>query len=113
MTALCWIAVISVLAALAVYNANSWSDPIAMWTRATWSNTGDPSRAFGEAGAYMKLKGDKRPRVVAGCRDFSMAEARKHWNETRKGTPLGDETTAILDCLEAMARARGLIKKES
>ena len=45
--------------------------------------------------------------VTAGCRDFTFAEARAHWSATRGGTPLGDETTAILDHLERMARLKG------
>ena len=51
---------------------------------------------------------DEGVRVKAGCRNFSIEEARKHWNDTRFGTPLGAETFAIFDCLVAMARARGL-----
>jgi len=43
-------------------------------------------------------------RVIAGCRYLTMQEAREHWEQTRKGTRLGDETFAILDYLEA-ARA--------
>jgi hypothetical protein len=34
--------------------------------------------------------------VGAGCRFMGMKEARKHWAETRGGTPLGDETMDIL-----------------
>lgn len=45
--------------------------------------------------------------VHAGCRVFStMAEAREHWTQTRGGTPLGDETMAILDFLEKMVELR-------
>ena len=51
---------------------------------------------------------DEGVRLKAGCRNFTLAEARQHWKETRDGTPLGAETFAILDCLEAMAKARGL-----
>ena len=47
-------------------------------------------------------------RLKAGCRNFTMAEARQHWKATRDDKPLGTETFAILDCLEAMAKARGL-----
>jgi len=50
--------------------------------------------------------------IRAGCRDFSITEARKHWQETRGGTPLGSETMAILDHIEAVARTRELIKGE-
>ena len=49
-------------------------------------------------------------RVRAGCRDFpSFDEAREHWTATRKGTPLGDETFAILDYLEARLAGREVI----
>ena len=47
--------------------------------------------------------------VRGGCRDFTLAEAHEHWNRTRFGTDLGQETTAILLRLEAGAKARGLI----
>ena len=51
---------------------------------------------------------DEGVRLKAGCRNFTMAEACQHWKATRDDTPLGTETFAILDCLEAMAKARGL-----
>ena len=41
-------------------------------------------------------------RVIAGCRYFTMAEAREHWQRTRSGTALGSETMVILDCLELL-----------
>lgn len=47
--------------------------------------------------------------IRAGCRNFTMAEARVHWAETRGGTPLGDETFAILDHIERVAKVRGLL----
>ena len=47
--------------------------------------------------------------IRAGCRDFDITNARKHWEDTRKGTPLGDETTAILDHIETVARIRGIV----
>ena len=50
------------------------------------------------------------PRVIAGCRYFSFEEARKHWTQTRAGTPLGEETFAILDLLEAQARIHGFME---
>jgi carbonic anhydrase/acetyltransferase-like protein (isoleucine patch superfamily) len=43
---------------------------------------------------------DGKVRVTAGCRYFTLAEARKHWKATRAGTPLGDETMMILALLE-------------
>jgi len=50
-------------------------------------------------------------RVTAGCRYFTFPEAREHWERTRGGTLLGDETMAILDFLEGQARRHGLIKE--
>jgi hypothetical protein len=44
-------------------------------------------------------------RVRAGCRNFTFAEARKHWTDTRGGTPLGEETMVILDYLDARKSA--------
>ena len=68
-----------------------------------------PSRSDGYTFFFMRLKDDKHARVVAGCRDFSMAAARDHWGVGyNKAKTLGTETAAILDCLEAMAKARGL-----
>ena len=45
-------------------------------------------------------------RVTAGCRYFTMDEAREHWTKTRGGTALGDETMVILDCLEALSKVK-------
>lgn len=41
-------------------------------------------------------------RVSAGCRFFSMAQAKKHWKETRGGTPLGRHTLGILSYFEGL-----------
>ena len=41
-------------------------------------------------------------RVTAGCCDFTPAEAREHWTTTRGGTPVGDETLALLDAFDAV-----------
>jgi hypothetical protein len=49
--------------------------------------------------------------INAGCRDFSIKEAREHWGKKRPiGTALGDETRLILDHIEAVAKLRGMIK---
>ena len=53
----------------------------------------------------MNLTGEG-VRVKAGCRNFTLGEAWQHWTTTRGGTPLGDETLAIVDCLVALAKAR-------
>jgi uncharacterized protein YjbI with pentapeptide repeats len=42
-----------------------------------------------------------QPIVRAGCRTFTLPEARAHWTETRGETALGDETMAILLYLES------------
>ena len=47
--------------------------------------------------------------IRAGCRNLTLADARAHWTKTRGGTELGDETSAILDHIEAVARLRGLL----
>jgi hypothetical protein len=39
-------------------------------------------------------------RIMAGCRYFTLNEARRHWRATRGDTPLGVETMQILDYLE-------------
>jgi hypothetical protein len=36
-----------------------------------------------------------------------MEKAREHWIKTRGGTPLGDESLALVDHLERMARIQG------
>ena len=45
--------------------------------------------------------------VRAGCRYFSIADAREHWAKTRGDTVLGDESQALVSHLEAMARIAG------
>ena len=46
---------------------------------------------------------DHTPRISAGCRWFTLPEACAHWQATRAGTPLGDETMDILDLFERHA----------
>ena len=46
--------------------------------------------------------------IHVGCRSFTIADARAHWENARKGTPLGDETFAMLDFIERMATIRNL-----
>jgi uncharacterized protein YjbI with pentapeptide repeats len=58
---------------------------------------------------FQKMTADTEPMVRAGCRHFTLAQAREHWIATRLGTPLGDETFAILGNLETLARIRGHI----
>lgn len=48
--------------------------------------------------------------IKAGCRWFTAADARAHWQKTRAGTPEGAERLAFVDCIEAAFRARGDIE---
>ena len=45
--------------------------------------------------------------VIAGCRRFSPADARRHWMETRAAEQLGAESLAIVDHMVALAKIRG------
>jgi len=46
-------------------------------------------------------------RVKAGCRNFTVTEAERHWNATRpEGEKIGDETRAIIAHMLALAKAR-------
>jgi Pentapeptide repeats (8 copies) len=67
-----------------------------------------PARTDGYFFSLMRLTGDQTPMVRAGCRWLSLPNARTHWSETRGGTPLGGETTLILDYLENVMKLRGL-----
>jgi len=44
--------------------------------------------------------------IKAGCRWFSLVDARAHWAETRRGT-LEAESLALVDGLEALAKIAG------
>src|SRR5882672_3995984 len=68
-----------------------------------------PVRSDGYWFFLQKLTGNTEPMVKAGCRCFTRPQARTHWTETRGGTPLGDETFAILDFLDRAAEIRGLL----
>ena len=43
----------------------------------------------------------------AGCRYFTIADARKHWTNTRNGTQLGNESFCLVWQLEEMAKIVG------
>ena len=45
-------------------------------------------------------------RVKAGCRNFTVEEALSHWAATRAGTPLGEETFALIDHMTRLATIR-------
>ena len=72
-------------------------------TRCTSPLIVGPCRSDG----YQFVVGDTGS-IHAGCRVFeNMTDARKHWTDTRGGTPLGDETMMILDYLENMSQMLG------
>ena len=54
---------------------------------------------------YRHTNGDVR--VRAGCRYFSVKEAKAHWLATRKGTQLGKESLALIAGLVALAKIAG------
>jgi hypothetical protein len=50
---------------------------------------------------------DKKWRVIAGCRNFTMTEAKKHWGaKTYRDKQLAKETLAILTCLEMLKKVK-------
>ena len=50
------------------------------------------------------------PEVLAGCRRFTLAQARAHWAASRGDTQLGLESQALVDHLERLAVIRGWIE---
>ena len=49
-----------------------------------------------------------QPMLIAGCRYFTLEQARKHWAKTRpEGERLGDESRALLDHGEWMLKISG------
>jgi hypothetical protein len=54
---------------------------------------------------------DGIPRITAGSRFFTFAQARDHWRATRAGTPLGEETFTILRFLRKRCSQLGWIEK--
>ena len=69
-------------------------------------------RSDGHIFIYVRCADGQR-RILAGCRYFTMPEARKHWKKTRDGTPLGQETMMILDLLELQLSTRKLGGKDA
>jgi uncharacterized protein YjbI with pentapeptide repeats len=65
-----------------------------------------PTRSDGYFFNLTNLTGEG-VRVKAGCRNFTAPEAIEHWTRTRGGTPLSDESLAIVDHLLALAKIRG------
>ena len=53
---------------------------------------------------------DKIPRIIAGCRYFTLDEAREHWKERAGPKNLRLESIALVDHLERMAVIQGWLK---
>jgi uncharacterized protein YjbI with pentapeptide repeats len=52
---------------------------------------------------FIHLTAKDGPMLIAGCRYFTLSEARAHWAKSRpEGTRLGDESRALLDHGERM-----------
>ncbi len=68
------------------------------------------TRSDGYAFFLQKLKEDKEPMVKAGCRYFTLPEAQAHWERTRAGEALLDETREIVRCMVRLAQIRGYMK---
>jgi Pentapeptide repeats (8 copies) len=56
----------------------------------------------------QRLRDDKEPMIRAGCRYFTLAEAQLHWETTRAGTKLLDETREIVRAMVNIMHLRGL-----
>jgi uncharacterized protein YjbI with pentapeptide repeats len=56
---------------------------------------------------FFGYRDGDRLHIKAGCRYFSAADAKEHWNATRKGTQLGNESLALVDHLVTMAKIAG------
>ena len=56
---------------------------------------------------FLLVLSDGVRRVQAGCRNFTYTEGVDHWQKTRAGTSLGDETFAILEHMKRIADLRG------
>ena len=68
------------------------------------------TRSDGYMFFLQKLNDDKEPIVKAGCRYLTLSGAHAHWEGTRKGTPLFNETRIIVRCMVDIAHARGFMK---
>ena len=66
------------------------------------------TRSDGYAFFLQRLTADTEPMIKAGCRYFTIAQAQEHWEKTRGGTPLGDETRAIIRAMVDTMHIRGL-----
>jgi hypothetical protein len=56
---------------------------------------------------FYLIREPDRLMIRAGCRYFTIDEGRAHWTATRGGTPLGEESLALCDHAERLAKIAG------
>jgi hypothetical protein len=66
------------------------------------------TRSDGYAFFLQRLNADAEPMIKAGCRYFTIEQAQKHWETTRKGQKLLEETRAIVRAMVDTMHIRGL-----
>ena len=76
-------------------------------------NTSPPQSRRSDGYLFALYPHDGALRITAGCRDFTLDDARAHWTRTRGGTPLGDESLAIIDHLTRMWDIRTTYRQEN
>jgi uncharacterized protein YjbI with pentapeptide repeats len=64
-------------------------------------------RSDGYAFLLTNLKDEHGWRIKAGCRNFTLAEAKEHWSKPRGNQQLNIESLAIVEHLLALAKIRG------
>jgi uncharacterized protein YjbI with pentapeptide repeats len=71
--------------------------------------TGDKLKSAGQTASRsdgyefrLFVLADGTLKIKAGCRWFTLTEAREHWTTTRGGTQLGEESLALIDHLARM-----------
>ena len=69
-------------------------------------DTGQSKRGYRHFAVRHKEEG-KPFRVIGGCHDFTLAEAREYWGPGYEGVADTVEINAKLDLIEAVAKARG------
>jgi uncharacterized protein YjbI with pentapeptide repeats len=82
------------------------------WVNLSWVNLSGANlihcgtRSDGYA-FFAQIK-DGKIWIKAGCRYFTIEDAKKHWNETRPDCQLGEESRQLLKNANALVKIRGL-----
>jgi hypothetical protein len=66
------------------------------------------TRSDGYQFFLQRLKYDSEPMIKAGCCHFTIAQAQAHWETTRRGQKLLDETRIIVRAMVDTMHLRGL-----